>query len=47
MKTFKMYVKTVVSNDEGKILLLKEKREDRKSRWDMENEMIASKLSNF
>lgn len=42
MKTFKMYVKTVVSNDEGKILLLKEKREDRKSRWDLPGAVLTN-----
>lgn len=35
MKTFNMYVKTVIYNEQDKILLLKEKREDDKNRWDL------------
>lgn len=35
MKTFKMYVKTVIYNEQEKILLLKEKIEDDKPSWDL------------
>lgn len=35
MKTFKMYVETVIYNEQNKILLLKEKRDDNKNRWDL------------
>ncbi len=35
MKTFNMYVRTVIYNEQDKILLLKEKREDDKNRWDL------------
>ncbi|MBE6485597.1 MAG: hypothetical protein E7Z85_01990 [Methanosphaera stadtmanae] len=35
MKTFNMYVKTVIYNEQNKLLLLKEKREDEKNRWDL------------
>lgn len=35
MKTFNMYVKTVIYNEHEKILLLKQKREDKKQRWDL------------
>lgn len=35
MKTFKMYVETVIYNEQNKILLLKEKRDDKKNRWDL------------
>jgi ADP-ribose pyrophosphatase YjhB (NUDIX family) len=30
-----MYVKTVIYNEQNKLLLLKEKREDDKNRWDL------------
>lgn len=35
MKTFNMYVKTVIYNEQNKLLLLKEKRDDKKNRWDL------------
>ncbi len=35
MKTFNMYVETVIYNEQDKILLLKEKRDDDKIRWDL------------
>ena len=35
MKTFNMYVKTVIYNEQNKLLLLKQKREDDKNRWDL------------
>ncbi len=35
MKTFNMYVKTVIYNEQDKLLLLKEKRDDDKNRWDL------------
>lgn len=35
MKTFKMYVKTVIYNEQEKILLLNRKREDNKPSWDL------------
>lgn len=35
MKTFKMYVKTVIYNEQDKILLLNKKREDNKPSWDL------------
>lgn len=45
MKTFKMYVRTVVSNENGKILLLKEKRMDRKARWDLPGSVLTDEES--
>lgn len=45
MKTFKMYVRTVVSNNNGKILLLKEKRMDRKARWDLPGSVLTDEES--
>lgn len=35
MKTFNMYVKTLIPNEKGKILLLKQKTMDKKPRWDL------------
>ena len=35
MKTFNMYVKTLIPNEKGKILLVKEKRMDERPRWDL------------
>ena len=35
MSTFNMHVKTIISNEVGKVLLLKENRSDRKKRWDL------------
>lgn len=35
MKTFNMYVKTLIPNEKGKILLVKEKRMDELPRWDL------------
>lgn len=35
MKTYTMYVKTVITSEHGKILLLKQKRADKKQRWDL------------
>jgi 8-oxo-dGTP diphosphatase len=35
MKTFNMYVRTLIPNESGKILLVKEKRMDEKPRWDL------------
>ena len=35
MKMFNMYVKTVITNDQGRILLLKEKSMDKQPKWDL------------
>lgn len=35
MKTFNMYVKTLIRNEQGRILLLKQKRMDDRPRWDL------------
>lgn len=35
MKTFNMHVKTVITSEHGKILLLKQKRMDKKPRWEL------------
>ena len=35
MKTFNMYVKTLIPNEQGRILLVKEKRMDERPRWDL------------
>ena len=35
MSTFNMHVKTIITNEVGKVLLLKENRSDRKKRWDL------------
>ena len=35
MKTFKMYVKTVIYNEQGNILLLNKKRINKKPSWDL------------
>ena len=35
MKTFNMYVKTLIPNEKGTILLVKEKRMDERPRWDL------------
>lgn len=41
MKMFSMYVKTVISNEENKILLLKENRMDKKPRWDLPGTILT------
>lgn len=35
MNTFNMHVKTIIRSEHGKILLLKQKRMDKKARWDL------------
>ena len=45
MKTFNMYVKTVIRNEEDKILLLKQKREDEKQRWDLPGSTFTEEQS--
>lgn len=45
MKTFNMYVKTVIYNEQNKLLLLKEKREDDKNRWDLPGSTFTEEQS--
>ena len=35
MSKFNMYVKTIIRNNEDKILLIRENRTDNKDRWDL------------
>ncbi|OED30857.1 NUDIX hydrolase [Methanosphaera sp. WGK6] len=45
MKTFNMYVKTIVSSEHGKILLIKQKRMDNKPRWDLPGAPLTEEQS--
>ena len=45
MRTFNMYVKTIIANDQGNILLLKQKRYDDKQRWDLPGSTFTEEQS--
>ncbi len=45
MRTFNMYVKTIITNDQGNILLLKQKRDDNKQRWDLPGSTFTEEQS--
>ena len=45
MKTFKMYVKTVIYNEQGNILLLNKKRINKKPSWDLPGSLFTEEQS--
>lgn len=45
MTTFNMYVKTVIRNEQNKVLLLKQKREDNKQHWDLPGSTFTEEQS--